>query len=171
MKKISLFFVILVLLGCENNPLKQTKSISVNCPLIFFAKEHKTYIGSASDDINLDNISYISQINNAKFNKKCLVKNDIFFGQISILFVVTPLIKSEENIQLNYYIASLDKDKNLKDMQYYSSSGIFYKNPETDKLSETEIIVKENITFSYSDNVSNIVIGYMLDEKKLKLLY
>ena len=64
-----------------------------------------------------------------------------------------------------------DKDKNLKDMQYYSSSGIFYKNPETDKLSETEIIVKENITFSYSDNVSNIVIGYMLDEKKLKLLY
>ena len=79
--------------------------------------------------------------------------------------------ESEENIKLNYYIASLGQEKNLEDMQYYSSNGVFNKNSETDKLIETEIIIKKNISFSYSDNVSNIVIGFMLDEKKLKLLY
>jgi len=170
-KKISLFFVILILLGCESNPLKQPMSISVNCPLIFFAKEHKTYIQSVSNDISLDDISYVSEINNAKFTKKCLVKNGIFYGQISILFVARPLSESEENIKLNYYIASLGQEKNLTDMQYYSSNGVFNKNSETDKLIETEIIIEKNISFSYPDNVSNIVIGFMLDEKKLKLLY
>ena len=79
--------------------------------------------------------------------------------------------ESEENIKLNYYIASLGQEKNLTDMQYYSSNGVFNKNSETDKLIETEIIIEKNISFSYPDNVSSIVIGFMLDEKKLKLLY
>ena len=170
MKKISLLFVIIILIGCESNPINLKKATFIDCPGVLFAKEHRKYIASSSDNINIDNISHITSFNNAKFNQKCQIKDNMFVNQISLLFVSIPLGNSEDRIKIPYYIALLDKDNSLISIEYYSLRVNFNKKVETNELIETEIISKKSVKFSQSDNVTSLLVGFMLDEQQINLL-
>ena len=170
MKKIYLFLLLLILIGCGFNPLSQTSSIPIACPSVLFASEHKTYVGSLSEIITLDNIVYQAEINNAVFAKECQIKDNVFSSDLALLFIVSPLEKKNNMINLPFYVAVVDENKNLQDIQYYSISGVFKKNPETNESIETELTKTIFVNLPLMEGSLSVVIGFMLDKKRLEIL-
>ena len=68
----------------------------------------------------------------------------------------------------------MNPEDKILDIQYYSIQGIMQKNPETSMYIETEIIDTVDINIPNKDlktNLkTNIVIGFMLDQEKIKIL-
>ena len=170
MKKIYLFLLLLILIGCGHNPISQTSSVSIACPPIFFASEHKRYVGSLSKLLTLDNIAYQAEINNAVFKNQCQMKDNIFSSDLSLLFIVLPLEKIQSIINLPFYVAVVDENKDVRDIQYYSITGVFKKNPENAELIETEIIETIRVSLTSMDESLSIIIGFMLDKQRFEIL-
>ncbi len=170
MKSFYLFILLFIIVGCKSNIFDTQKFEIIECPTVLFAKEHKIYIDSKYDDISLNNIAYKAEINNAVFSKECKIKDKIFSSKISILFVVNPLIQEQENINLPFYIAILDKENNIEKIEYFLINGNFKKDFETNALRETEITTTKKINFELIDKPEKIIIGFMIDELKLELL-
>ena len=170
MKNIYLFFIFLFVIGCGYNLASNTKTTVVLCPQILFASDHKVYIGSSNKDISLDNIEYQGEINNAIFTKTCVLEDNIFSSELSILFILQPLVDEINYIDMPFYLAILNQKKELQDMLYFSVSGKFKKNLETKKIIETE--VTKTLTFQHEsiNETSIIVVGYILDEKRKEIL-
>ena len=169
MKNIYFFLLILILFGCETNYFLKTSSINTVCPNILFSSEHKTYLGTSSDIITLDNVDFQAEINNAEFVKGCQIIDSVFASDLSILFIVTPLKENLDKINLPFYVALFDKNKNIKDIQYYSISGNFQKNLDTKKLIDTELRKNIRVVIFDINKTEQIVIGFMLDQNRLKL--
>tara|TARA_B110000196_G_C20995287_1_gene590271 strand:+ start:302 stop:811 length:510 start_codon:yes stop_codon:yes gene_type:complete len=169
MKNIYFFLLILTLFGCDANSFLKTNSISTICPNVLFASEHKTYLGSFSDAITLDNVNFQAEINNAEFVKGCQIVDKVFSSDLSTLFIITPLNENLDMINLPFYIAVIDENKNIQDIQYYLMSGNFQKNLDTKELIDTELRKNIRIVIPNINKPVLIVIGFMLDQNRLKL--
>ena len=171
MKKNLITILSLFLLSC--NAEKQ-QTITEKCPSVLFSKEHQTYITSDKNPLTIDNISYSAVLNNYLFNQKCFVSNNILTGNISLLFVIKPNNISHEEIFLPFYIAILTSEDEVLDIQYFSAEGVMKKDSETLNYIETELTNTFVIRIPNKDIKTNIktsmVIGFMLDEEKIKLL-
>lgn len=170
MKNIYLFFIFLLILGCSNDNSQYSTKTPISCPSILFSSEHKIYIGSSAEEISLENIEYRGEINNAIFPNECFLKNNVFSSELSILFILQPLIDNNDLLEIPFYIAILNEKKELQDMLYFLASGEFKKNLQTNESIETDItktIILENQKINDS---SLIVIGYVLDKKKIDIL-
>ena len=170
MKNIYLFFIFLLLTGCGYNLALNNETIPVLCPSILFGSGHTAYIGSTAENISLDNIEYQGKINNALFTKKCTIKKDVFFSELSILFIVKPLIDEINLINLPFYVAILNQNKELQDILYFSALGKFNINLETNNAIETDITKILTIQHENINESSIIIIGYILDEKREEIL-
>jgi hypothetical protein len=168
-KNIYFFLSILMLFGCEANSLLKTSSINTICPNILFSSEHKKYLGSYSDLITLDNVDFQAEINNADFVKGCQLVDNVFSSDLSMLFIATPLNENLDIINLPFYIAIIDENKDIKDIQYYSISGNFQKNLDAKKLIDVELRKDVRVIISDINKPALIVIGFMLDQNRLKL--
>lgn len=169
MKKIYLLIIFLILSSCGLNPIKKAKNSFIDCPSILFATEHKNYIGNTAETVTLDTLSYQAQINNAIFNSKCQIYDNVFSADLSILFIVNSLDQLENIVKLPFYIAVLDSGDALQEIQYFSAKGKFKKNINN-SLIETDVITNKKISFKSLDKFSKIVIGFMIDENRLKFL-
>jgi len=158
-----------MLFGCETNSFLKTGSINTICPNILFASEHKTYLGSSADVITLDNIDFQAEINNAKFVNGCQIVDNVFSSDLSILLIATPLEENLDIITLPFYVALVDEKKNIQDIQYYSISGNFQKNLDTKKLIDTELRKNIRVVISDINKTRLIIIGFMLEQNRLKL--
>ena len=170
MKNIYLFLILLFIIGCEFNPLSKTSSVTISCPSVLFASEHKTYVGSLSEIITLDNIAYQAEINNAVFTKGCHLKDNEFSSNLSLLFIVSPLEESQNMINLPFYVAVVNESKDVQDIQYYLIKDVFQKNLETNELIETDLTKPILINLPSMDKSSFVVIGFMLDKNRLEIL-
>ena len=170
MKNIYLFLVLLILIGCQFNTFSRTSSIPFTCPSVLFASEHKKYVGSLSENITIDNISYQAEINNAEFIKGCQMVDNIFSSNLSLLFISTPLNQTLTTINLPFYVAVIDENKDVRDMQYYSISGLFNKNPETGEFIETDLTKTILVSMPSMEGSLSVIIGFMLDERRLEIL-
>jgi len=168
-KNIYFFLLILTLFGCEANSFLKISSINTICPNILFSSEHKTYLGSSSDIITLDNVNLQAEINNAEFVKGCQTVDNMFSSELSMLFIATPLDENVDIINLPFYVALIDENKDIQDIQYYTVSGNFQKNQETKKLIDTELRKNIRVVISDISKSEIIVIGFMLDQNRLKL--
>ena len=170
MKKTVLsLIVILFFFGCSNEKIQFTEE---KCPKVMISKEHKNYIYSDEPKINLDNISLKSEINNFSFNKPCLKIEDSLKGTISILFVIKNNISNLKKIKLPFYIANVNLEDKLIDIQYYSTKDIIFN--EKSKKDELEIVEKINLSIKDQNaedrNENYLIIGFMLSEEKLEVL-
>ena len=170
MKNICFFIVIFCLFGCKSNKLAKLDLDDVDCPNLLFSSEHKVYIDTDANVIDIDNINYQATINNAKFLESCFIRDDILTANISILFVVNPLSEKSKSLSLPYYVALLDDNRELKEIQYFLATGNFKREIETKKLIETEITNNSLLTFDSYDDSSVVVIGFILDDERLKIL-
>tara|TARA_Y100001970_G_scaffold169909_1_gene207666 strand:- start:1408 stop:1890 length:483 start_codon:yes stop_codon:yes gene_type:complete len=159
-----------MLIGCSSNPLSRLKTTEIDCPKILFSNEDTLYFGSYTKPLNIENISYQAELNNGQFLKGCKIVDNLFSSYLSILFILSPLQEEQNQINLPYYVATIDSNKNLKDIQYYSFNVKFNKNSDTKKFEETEIVEKILLKISNWKDTKSIVLGFMLDEERKKIL-
>ena len=171
MKRNLILFISLFILSCTS---EKQQSLSILCPELFFSKDHRLYISSEENSLTLNNISYKAEINNYKFVNKCSILNNKIIAKLSILFVVRPENAKQSKITLPYYIAFLDNQKNILNIQYYKVTGTLKKNNDKSSYIETEITATSDIIFPIKDiniDINNkFLIGFMLNKEKLKIL-
>ena len=171
MKKNLIIVLLLFILSCTS---KKQQTI-VECPYILFSEEDRIYITSDENPLNMENINYRAELNNYFINEGCSVLNNVLSSNLSLLFIVKPKDLIQEDILLPYYIAVLSSEDEIVDIQYYSIQGVIQKDPATSEYIETELKDTVNISIPNKDlknNLkTNIVIGFMLDHEKIKILY
>ena len=167
MKNIFIFILFLHLLGCANLIKNKQTSIDFNCPRVFFSSEDRIYIDNS---ISLDDITIKAEFNNFATNKQCQQKENIAIIPVNILIIANPINNMEESLlSLPIYVSLLDSKDEILETQYFSVSGSMDRNSETKNLIETDIIDQLQIVTKYL-NTSQLVIGFMLDDKKRDLL-
>lgn len=175
MKNNFIIFIFFFLLGCMPNTSINTKTkTKISCPNVFFASEHSNYIAGNEEPITSENISYKAEINNYAFNNECSINDEEFQAELTLLFIVKPNLVEENNINLPFYVAILNANDELVDMQYYQVDGNLNSEPDDVNYFETELIktIKLQIP-SLNDqehNQNKVIVGFMLDKKKLKIL-
>jgi hypothetical protein len=174
--KNNLFILIFfLLLGCASNTTVSTNAITkTSCPIVLFSLEHGKYITGITKLITFDNVSYRAEINNYAFNSECSIIDNVFQADLSLLFVVKPDLTEESSITLPFYVAILNANDEVVDMQFYQADGDLKGEPENANYIETELTktIKLQIS-SLNDeelNESKVVVGFMLDKKKLEIL-
>ena len=168
-----LFFFLLV--GCTPNTTVSTNAtVKTFCPIVLFSSEHSQYITGNTKPITTENIRYRAEINNYAFNSECLIKDNIFQAELSLLFIVKPDLTEESSIILPFYVAVLNANDEVVDMQYYQVDGDLMSESENANYIETELTktIKLQIPSLNEEelNQNKVVVGFMLDKKKLEIL-
>ena len=158
-------------MGCASNTFTTTK---ISCPDVFFGAEHTKYIDSNTQPISIDNLSYSANINNYAFNSDCLIIDDMIQAELSLLLIVNPDQAEVSEVVLPFYVAILNERKEVIDMQYYQIEGNLKSDRETKKYIETELTKTVTLQLSsldYQVDLRNaVIVGFMLDKKKLEIL-
>ena len=172
MKNIIFFISLLMLISCGSNSLLTSKKESIKCPTVLFAAEHKKYLGSNASTIDVDHIAYKAEINNYDFSEGCFINDNIFTASLSILFIVKPMMEEQNIITLPFYLAIIDREKKVREIQYYYTEGSFNKNweSETREFIETDLSKTISMKILDVDEMMTIIIGFMLDKKQLEIL-
>ena len=174
--KNNLFILIFFLLvGCTPNTTVSTNAtVKTFCPIVLFSSEHNQYITGNTKPITTENIRYRAEINNYAFNSECSIKDNIFQAELSLLFIVKPALTEESSITLPFYVAVLNINDEVVDMQYYQADGDFMSESENVNYIETELTKTIKLQISSLNeeelNQNKVVVGFMLDKKKLEIL-
>ena len=174
--KNNLFILIFFLLvGCTPNTTVSTNAITkTSCPIVLFSSEHSQYITGNTKPITTENIRYRAEINNYAFNSECSIKDNIFQAELSLLFIVKPDLTEESSIILPFYVATLNANDEVVDMQYFQVDGDLMSESENANYIETELTktIKLQIPIFNEEEFSQnkVVVGFMLDKKKLEIL-
>ncbi len=170
MKNILTFLLVFFVFSCSSNRFKSSSNKVINCPAVFFASDHKNYINSSNSSIDIDNLSFSAEINNYAFNNSCLEENGLIYLPLEILFIITPVNLNDPNVYLPFYIAILDAKENLKEIYYYSIDAKVLKDEDAQKYIESEISESILVKFPNDIEMSSLLVGFMLDNEKYKIL-
>ena len=166
MKKLVIFVLFVFLSGCNTLMNNKEAYLDFNCPKVFFSSNNRNYIDTSD---SLDEVRVRANLNNFDINK-CQQKNNIVIIPLDILIIAEPLQSLEEsNLSFPIYISLLDEDDNVLETQYFLVSSSIKRNPETNLFIETDISDRLNIVSNYL-NTTQLVLGFMLDNKKIDLL-
>ena len=167
MKQLFIFILFLPLLGCGNIMKNKQTSIDFNCPRVFFSSEDRIYI---DNNISLDDIHIKAELNNFAINKQCQQQENIAIIPLDVLIVAKPMDGLEKSLlSFPVYISLLDVNNNILETQYFTVSGSMSKNTEKNNFIESDITDRLQIVTKYLDT-SQLVLGFMLDNKKKNLL-
>ena len=170
MKKILIFILFLSLFGC-NSIVKNKQTLNnFNCPRIFFSPEDRIYIDTIDDSGDLDDLSLKAELNNFAIVEKCNQKDYIAIIPLDILIITKPMDKlKDSDISIPLYAILLDQKNKVLETQYFMILGSIKKNIENNFFIETDIIDRIEIVTENLDT-AQIVIGFMIDDKKRLLL-
>ena len=175
MKNNLFILIFFLLLGCSSQTTVSTNAaVKTSCPTVLFSSEHSQYITGNTKPITTENIRYRAEINNYAFNSECSIKDNIFQAELSLLFIVKPDLTEESSIILPFYLAVLNANDEVVDMQYFQVDGDLMSESENANYIETELTktIKFQIPIfneeEFSQNI--VVVGFMLDKKKLEIL-
>jgi hypothetical protein len=170
MKKFLFFLLFLPLLSCNTLIKGKSKSIDYNCPSVFFSANEKYFVDTLNNSSSFDDVFIKAELNNFAISKNCQQNDELIIIPLDILIILKPMqsLPSEE-VSLPLYITLLDQNDNVIETQYFMLLESVKKNSETGTDIETDI----NNTLEIISNkigISQIVVGFMLDENKRKLL-
>jgi len=170
MKKLLIFLIFLSLIGC-NNILKNKQTLNnFNCPRIFFSSEDRVFIDTVANGSSIDDVSLKAELNNFAIVEKCNQKDDIAIIPLDILIITKPMDKlKDSDISIPLYAILLDQKNKVLETQYFMVLGSIKKNIENNFFIETDIIDRIEIVTENLDT-AQIVIGFMIDDKKRLLL-
>ena len=167
MKKLLIFILFLLILGCNSVIKNKQTSIDFNCPRPFFSSEDRIYIDNGN---SLDDVLLTAELNNFEINNECLQKDKIVIIPLDLLVIAKPMDDLQNpKINIPVYISLLDKNDNLLETQYFMVSGILNNNSETNKYIETDVTDRFKVITQYLETYQ-VIVGFMLDERKRKLL-
>ena len=167
MKKLLIFLLFLPLIGCNNILKDKQANISFKCPKVFFSADDRNFIDSST---SLDDVKIKAEINNFAFNKKCQQMKNVVIIPLDILIVVK-LMDNKENSLINFpvYVSLLDEKDNVLETQYFLISDEMEVNIDSNKSLEIDVVERLEI-ISNNLNTSQLILGFMLDNKKRVLL-
>jgi len=167
MKKLMIFIIFLLILGCSNVIKNKQTSIDFNCPRPFFSSEDRIFIDNNN---SLEDVLLKAEINNFEINEACQQKDKIFIIPLDLLIIANPMDDLQNpEINIPVYVSLLDKNDNILETQYFMVSGILNKHSETNKYIETDIVERLKVISQYLETYQ-LIVGFMLDDKKRKLL-
>ena len=175
MKNNLFILIFFLLIGCTPNTTVSTNAaVKTSCPIILFSSEHSQYITGNTKPITTENTRYRAEINNYAFNSECSIKDKIFEAELSLLFIVEPDLTEESVITLPFYVAVLNINDEVVDIQYYQADGDFISESENVNYIETELTKTIKLQISSLNeeglNQNKVVVGFMLDKKKLEII-
>ena len=175
MKNNLFILIFFLLLGCSSQTTVSTNAtVKTSCPIVLFSSEHSKYITGITKPITSENVSYRAEINNYAFNSECSIIDNVFQADLSLLFVVKPDLTEESSLTLPFYVTILNANDEIVDMQYYQVDGDLKGEPENANYIETELTKTIKLQISSLNeeelNESKVVVGFMLDKKKLEIL-
>tara|TARA_B100000686_G_C16800164_1_gene985360 strand:- start:281 stop:709 length:429 start_codon:yes stop_codon:yes gene_type:complete len=140
------------------------------CPDVFFAKNQRIYISTDDPNTSFEN-TYNAKINNYSL-QKCILNENDFSINLSILFMISLIEKNEISlINLPYYVALLDEQRKIIDMQYFlKTDKLDYKDLNVGKI---ELVDSKKIVFNLSNNYSedySILLGFMIDKERENII-
>ena len=149
-------------------------ALKTPCPIVLFAAEHSKYITGNTLPITFENMRYRAEINNYAYSSECSIIDNVFQADLSLLFVVKPDLTEESSVTLPFYVAILNANDEVVDMQYYQVDGDLKGETENGNYIETELTKTIKLQISSLNeeelNESKVVVGFMLDKKKLEIL-
>jgi len=167
MKKLMIFIIILLILGCSNVIKNKQTSINFNCPLPFFSSEDRIFIDNNN---SLEDVLLKAELNNFEINESCQQKDKIVIIPLDLLIIANPMDDLQNpEINIPVYVSLLDKNDNILETQYFMVSGKLNKHSETNKYIETDIAGRLKVISQYLETYQ-LIVGFMLDDKKRKLL-
>ena len=175
MKNNLFILVFFLLVGCAPNTTVSTNTATkTTCPIVLFAAEHSKYIAGNTQLITSENIRYRAEINNYAFNSECSINDNVFQAELSLLFIVKPELAKERNIILPFYVAILNVNDQLVNMQYYQVKGDLKSESENANYFETELTKTIKLQIPLLDDQEHsqnqVIVGFMLDKKKLEII-
>ncbi len=170
MKKFLFFLLFLPILSCNTLIKGTSKFIDYNCPIVFFSANEKFFVDTLDNSSSLDDIFIKAELNNFAISKKCRQNEDLIIIPLDILIILKPMeILANEEVSLPLYVSLLDQNDNIIETQYFMTSGSVKANSETGAYIETDITDTLEI-ISNKFGISQVVVGFMLDENKRELL-
>ena len=175
MKNNLFILIFFLLLGCTSQTTVSTNAtVKTSCPIVLFSSEHGKYITGITKPITSENVSYRAEINNYGFNSECSIKDNVFQAELSLLFVVKPDLTEESSIILPFYVTILNVNDEVVDMQYYQVKGDLRSESENANYFETELTKTIKLQILLLDDQEHsqnqVIVGFMLDKKKLEIL-
>ena len=161
MKKILLFFIIILISACQSTIEKTDEKSVISCPSLFFSSENNVYTQGKIDNLDLQEIDYIASLNNYEFTSNCHLDSYYNNYPISLLILIEPINPKDSEVNLPIFVILYDKENRVIDKQYFRVLDEIEYKVETSKFQEAEIISQLNISVRVDQEVDSLTVGFV----------
>jgi hypothetical protein len=137
-KKFLLFFIFILLFGCDTISKKDNEIALIDCPAVFFSTENNIFVQGDTKNLDMENIDYKASLNNYYFANNCNMNLEYKNYLLDLLFIVEPINPKDEKINLPVFVIK-----------------------ETSSYETTEVITKLKISLKKNNYVSFITVGFV----------
>ena len=161
MKKILLFFIFILLFGCDTISKKDNEIALIDCPAVFFSTENNIFVQGDTKNLDMENIDYKASLNNYYFANNCNMNLEYKNYLLDLLFIVEPINPKDEKINLPVFVILYDNKERIIDRQYFRIKDNLIFNKETSSYETTEVITNLKISLKKNNYVSFITVGFV----------
>ncbi len=161
MKKFLLFFIFILLFGCDTISKKDNEIALIDCPAVFFSTENNIFVQGDTKNLDMENIDYKASLNNYYFANNCNMNLEYKNYLLDLLFIVEPINPKDEKINLPVFVILYDNKERIIDRQYFRIKDNLIFNKETSSYETTEVITNLKISLKKNNYVSFITVGFV----------
>ena len=161
MKKFLLFFIFILLFGCDTISKKDNEIALIDCPAVFFSTENNIFVQGDTKNLDMENIDYKASLNNYYFANNCNMNVEYKNYLLDLLFIVEPINPKDEKINLPVFVILYDNKERIIDRQYFRIKDNLIFNKETSSYETTEVITNLKISLKKNNYVSFITVGFV----------
>ena len=161
MKKFLLFFILILLLGCETIQNRGDDIAFINCPNVFFSLENNVYLQGDLDSINLEDFNYKASLNNYGYKSDCFSDLEKNYYPLDILILVEPINPKNKNINIPIFVILYDNQDQVIDKQFFRINDYINYSDKTSIFEITEVISNLSIITSADNNTNSMIVGFV----------
>ncbi len=161
MKKFLLFFIFILLFGCDTISKKDNEIALIDCPAVFFSTENNIFVQGDTKNLDMEIIDYKASLNNYYFANNCNMNLEYKNYLLDLLFIVEPINPKDKKINLPVFVILYDNKERIIDRQYFRIKDNLIFNKETSSYETTEVITNLKISLKKNNYVSFITVGFV----------
>ena len=161
MKKISTFFALILLLGCDTLINKGLEISSIDCPTLFFSLENNIYPKNDINNLDLNDIEYKATLNNYKFADICFADDINNNYSIDLLILAEPINPKDQVINLTLFVLAYDDKEKIIEKYFFQITENFKYPEDLSDFKEIEIIYNLKIIIEKNKIIDSITIGFV----------
>jgi len=160
-KKFLLFFIFILLFGCDTISKKDNEIALIDCPAVFFSTENNIFVQGDTKNLDMEIIDYKASLNNYYFANNCNMNLEYKNYLLDLLFIVEPINPKDKKINLPVFVILYDNKERIIDRQYFRIKDNLIFNKETSSYETTEVITNLKISLKKNNYVSFITVGFV----------